>query len=148
MAVAKVQDHEFPENLLYDIENQIWYERLADGTLRAGFTPWAVALMGDVLVFTPKRLGHSFEEERWFAMVEGGKWVGAARAAFNGTLVAHNEALVARPQILNSDPFGEGWMLIVKPSDDEWAAGLVSGAEIEPAMARWIAGESYKTRSG
>jgi len=64
------------------IENQIWYEDLSDGTLRTGFTPWAVALMGDVLVFTPKRLGHAFEKERWFAMVEGGKWVGAAARGF------------------------------------------------------------------
>jgi hypothetical protein len=36
----------------------------------------AAALMGEVLVFTPKRIGHSFEKNRWFAMVEGGKWVG------------------------------------------------------------------------
>jgi glycine cleavage system H protein len=148
MTVAKVQDYEFPEHLLYDIENQIWYEKLADGTLRTGFTPWAVALMGDVLVFTPKRLGHGFEKERWFAMVEGGKWVGAARAAFDGTLVAHNEALVERPRILNSDPFGEGWMLIVRPEKDDWSVGLVTGNAIGPAMAHWIAGGSYKDRTG
>jgi glycine cleavage system H protein len=146
--VAKVQDYEFPEHLLYDIENQIWYGKLADGTLRTGFTPWAVGLMGDVLVFTPKRLGHGFEKERWFAMVEGGKWVGAARAAFDGTLVAHNEALVDKPGLLNSDPFGEGWMLIVRPANDDWCAGLVTGAAIGPAMERWIAGESYKDRTG
>jgi hypothetical protein len=36
----------------------------------------AGALMGEALVFTPKRIGHSFEKNRWFAMVEGGKWVG------------------------------------------------------------------------
>ena len=55
--------------------------------------------MGEVLVFTPKRLGHGFEKNRWFAMVEGGKWVGAARAGFDGTIVAHNEALVRKPEL-------------------------------------------------
>lgn len=146
--MAKVQDCEFPEHLLYDIENQIWYEPLADGTLRAGFTPWAVGLMGDVLVFTPKRLGHTFEKERWFAMVEGGKWVGAARAAFDGTLIAFNEALAANPPLLNADPFGAGWMLIVRPANEDWRAGLVTGADIGTAMEHWIAGGSYKDRAG
>jgi glycine cleavage system H protein len=146
--VARVQDHDFPEHLLYDVENQIWYEPLPDGTFRVGFTTWAVALMGDVLVFTPKRLGHTFEKERWFAMVEGGKWVGAARAAFDGTIVAQNETLVEKPELLTSDPFGEGWMLIVRPANNDWRAGLVTGAAIGPTIKIWIAGGSYKDRTG
>ena len=146
--MARIQDHEFPEHLLYDVENQIWYEPLADGTVRTGFTSWAVVLMGDVIVFTPKRLGHTFDKDRWFAMVEGGKWVGAARAAFDGTTVAQNEKLIDRPELLMSDPFGEGWMLIVKPAAEDWRAGLVTGADIGPAIEAWIAGGTYKDRSG
>ena len=146
--MARVQDHEFPEHLLYDVENQIWYEPLPDGTLRTGFTSWAVVLMGDVLVFTPKRLNHTFDKDRWFAMVEGGKWVGAARAAFDGTVVAQNEKLIGKPALLMSDPFGEGWMLIVRPAAEDWRSGLVTGATIGPAIEAWIAGGAYKDRSG
>ncbi len=62
--MARIQGYEFPEHLLYDVENQIWYAPLPDGTLRTGFTAWAAALMGEVLVFTPKLLGHTFEKER------------------------------------------------------------------------------------
>jgi glycine cleavage system H protein len=145
--MARIQEHEFPERLLYDIENQVWYEPLADGTLRAGFTSWAASLMGDVLVFTPKRLGHSFEPNRWFAMVEGGKWVGAARAAFEGVVVAHNETLVDRPGLLTSDSFGEGWMLIVRPTAQSWREGLVTGSAVGPAIEHWIAGGSFKART-
>ena len=145
--MARVQEHEFPEHLLYDVENQIWYEPLPDGTVRAGFTSWAVVLMGDVLVFTPKRLNHSFDKDRWFAMVEGGKWVGAARAAFDGTVVSQNDKLIAKPELLMSDPFGEGWMLKVKPAAEDWRNGLVAGPTIGPAMAAWIAGGSYKDRT-
>ena len=105
--MARVQDHEFPEHLFYDVENQIWYAPLPDGTLRTGFTSWAAALMGEVIVFTPKRLGHAFEKDRWFAMVEGGKWIGAARAGFEGTVVAQNEALVDKPELLTRDAFGD-----------------------------------------
>jgi glycine cleavage system H protein len=145
--LARVQDHEFPEHLFYDVENQIWYAPLPDGTLRTGFTSWAATLMGEVIVFTPKRLGHAFEKDRWFAMVEGGKWIGAARAGFDGTVVAQNEALVDKPELLTSDAFGDGWMLIVRPADDNWRSGLVTGAAIGPTIERWIADGSYKERT-
>jgi glycine cleavage system H protein len=147
-AVVRIQDYEFPERLLYDIDNQIWYEPLADGTVRAGFTSWAVGLMGDVLVFTPKRIGKDFEPDKSFAVVEGGKWVGAARAAFGGVVVAHNEALVKKPELLNSDAYGEGWMLIVRPSAAGWETGLVAGAALAPAFEAWLATDAYKSRSG
>jgi glycine cleavage system H protein len=144
--MSRVQGYEFPDGLLYDIENQIWYAPLPDGALRAGFTSWAAALMGEVLVFTPKRIGHAFEKDRWFAMVEGGKWIGAARAAFDGTVLAHNETLVRKPELLTSDAFGEGWMLIVRPATDDWRSGLVTGAATGPSIEAWISGGSYKSR--
>jgi len=103
--------------------------------------------MGEVLVFTPKRLGHTFEKERWFAMVEGGKWVGAARAAFDGIVIAQNEKLIDRPELLTTDAFGEGWMLIVRPADGDWRGGLIAGAEIALRIEKWIAGGSYRDRS-
>jgi glycine cleavage system H protein len=147
MAVVTLNDSEFPERLYYDIENQIWYEPLGDGTVRTGFTQWAAKLMGDVLVFTPKRLGRDFEKNRSFAVVEGGKWVGAARAAFDGVVVAQNELLIRKPELMNSDPFGEGWMLIVRPAHEDWQVGLVTGAAIAPAFAAWLASEAYKGRA-
>lgn len=146
--MAQVQGYDFPEDLLYDIENQVWYAPLGDGTLRAGFTAWAASLMGEVLVFTPKRLGHAFEKNRWFAMVEGGKWVGAARAGFDGTVVAHNEALIDEPELLTKDPFGAGWMLIVRPAGDDWRRGLVTGESVGATIDIWIAGGSYRDRAG
>jgi glycine cleavage system H protein len=145
--VARVQDHDFPEHLFYDIENQIWYEPLGDGTLRAGFTTWAAALMGEILVFTPKRLGKDFEKNTWFAMVEGGKWVGAARAAFDGNVVAQNDTLIDKPGLLTTDPFGAGWMLVVRPTSEDWRDVLVTGPDIGPAIEAWIAGGSYKDRT-
>ena len=144
--MVKIRGGNYPDHLFYDIENQIWYEPLPDGTARAGFTPWAVSMMGDVLVFTPKRLGRDFEKGRSFAVIEGGKWVGAARSAFDGIVVAHNEALIRRPELLR-DSFGEGWMLIVRPSSVDWCKGLVTGSDIAPAFEAWAASEAYKDRT-
>ena len=145
--MAKVQGSEYPDHLFYDVDNQIWYEPLEDGTVRAGFTPWATSFMGEVLVFTPKRIGREFEKGRSFATIEGGKWVGSARAAFDGVVIAHNEALVKQPEILTEDPFGQGWMLLVRPASGDWRDGLVTGAAIEPAFDAWIATDASKDRS-
>src|SRR5262245_12140856 len=103
VGMVLVQDKDYPEHLYYDLENQIWYEPLADGTIRAGFTPIAIELAGEVLVFTPKRVGRDFEAKRSFATIECGKWVGAARAAFDGLVVAANVGLERRPKLLNED---------------------------------------------
>jgi len=129
------------------MNNQIWYEPLADGTVRAGFTPWAAALMGEILVFTPKRIGREFEKDRSFAVIEGGKWVGTARAAFDGVVVAHNDDVIDRPELIGEDAFGAGWMLVVRPAVADWREGLVTGKAIVPAFAAWLATEAYKDRA-
>lgn len=145
--MAVIDGHDYPEHLYYDVENQIWYEALGDGTVRAGFTPISLALAGDVLVFTPKRVGRPFEPNRSFATIECGKWVGAARAAFAGVVVAANEQLEQRPKLLNEDAFGAGWMLIVKPDAADWTTGLVTAADVAPTFQAWIAAEGYKSRA-
>jgi glycine cleavage system H protein len=145
--MALVDGKEYPEHLHYDLDNQIWYEPHADGTIRAGFTPLAIALAGEVLVFTPKRAGKPFEAQRSFAIIECGKWVGAARAAFDGVVVACNEELVQRPGLLNDDAFGSGWMLIVRANDDDWRDKLTTGTSVSTAFAAWLASEGYRDRT-
>lgn len=145
--MAVVAGKDYPEHLYYDVENQIWYEPLGDGTVRAGFTPISIELAGDVLVFTPKRIGKDFETNRSFATIECGKWIGAARAGFNGVVVASNEGLERRPRLLNEDAFGAGWMLLVRPADDTWRERLVTGSAVGPAFAAWLEQEAYKGRT-
>jgi glycine cleavage system H protein len=145
--MALVQGKEYPEHLYYDLDNQIWYEPLADGTIRAGFTPIALELAGEVLVFTPKRIGRDFEAQRSFATIECGKWVGAARAAFDGVVVAANDELERRPRLLNDDAFGAGWMLVVRAARADWRDRLTTGPALAPAFASWIAAETYKDRA-
>jgi glycine cleavage system H protein len=145
--MALVEGKDYPEHLYYDPDNQVWYEALDDGTIRAGFTPLAIELAGDVLVFTPKRTGKDFEARRSFATIECGKWVGAARAAFNGIVVAANAELERRPKLLNEHAFGAGWMLIVRPADTSWRDSLATGDAVGPAFTAWIAAEAYKGRA-
>jgi len=146
LTVVVIQGCDFPDHLLYDVNNQIWYEPLEEGTVRAGFTTWATNLMGEILVFTPKRIGREFEKGRSFAIVEGGKWVGSARAAFDGIVVSHNDLLVRSPDLLNQDAYGRGWMIIGRPKRQNWIEELVAGQAIGPAVEVWIASGIYKNR--
>lgn len=136
--MALIDGKNYPEHLYYDLPDQIWYEALEDGTVRTGFTPAAMDLTGEILVFNPKRIGHVFQAGRSFAIIEGGKWVGAAHAAFAGTVMAANAELERRPQLLNEDPFGAGWMLIVRPQSADWRESLLTGPEIGPSFAQWL----------
>jgi glycine cleavage system H protein len=145
--MALVHGKEYPEHLYYDVDNQIWYEPLSDGTIRAGFTPLAIELAGEVIVFTPKRIGREFGAQKSFATIEGGKWVGAARAAFAGVVVAANSELERKPALLNEDAFGEGWMLIVRAADDNWRTSLVTQGAVAATFSAWLASESYKDRA-
>lgn len=133
----------FPDNLLYDVPNHTWYSPVGEGLLRAGMTPVAITLAREVLVFTPKRVGMTFEKGRSFATVESAKWVGAVRAAFDGEVVAVNEALIQRPTVANSDCYGNGWMMVVRPIGDDWQSALVTEARLGPTYESWMEREGF-----
>jgi glycine cleavage system H protein len=132
-------------DLLHDVEQHLWYEPLPGGLVRLGMTPVAVALAGEVLAFTPKRVGRRFDAGRSCATIESGKWVGPARAAFGGTVREVNDALIARPGLANKDPYGAGWMLVAEPDDPVAIAlsGLTGGAALGPAYEAWMAREGF-----
>jgi glycine cleavage system H protein len=126
-----VRGCKLPDELLYDVDNNIWYAEQPDGGVKLGMTSVAVAMAGQLVAFTPKRVGRKVEAGKSCATLESGKWVGPAKAACNGEVAATNDALVAKPSMANSDPYGEGWMLVLKP--ENWAgvkAGLTPGATV------------------
>ncbi len=120
-----------PDELLYDVENHIWFQETGDGNVRLGMTAVATAMAGQVVAFTPKRVGRSVRAGKSCATVESGKWVGPAKSAAGGEVVEVNEALVETPGVVNDDPYGAGWMVILTPEDwDDVKAGLTQGADV------------------
>ena len=109
-----------PDDLLYDVENNIWYRENDDGTVTLGMTAVAAAMAGQLVAFTPRKPGRPVQAGKSCATIESGKWVGPAKVAFDAEVVAVNDAMVATPKIANADPYGEGWLAKVRPSD--WAA--------------------------
>ena len=88
-------------------------------------------MAGQLVAFTAKKAGRKVDAGKSCATIESGKWVGPAKIAFNAEVVEVNDALTGSPKIANADPYGEGWMLKVKPAD--WAAGkatLIAGSAV------------------
>ncbi|SRR5581483_5648528 len=126
-----VRGCELPDDLLYDVPNHIWFKELDDGTVRIGMTTIATAMAGQLVAFTPKKIGRKVDAGKSCATVESGKWVGPAKSAAGGEVIAINDELVAKPSIANQDPYGAGWMVILKP--DDWSAAkasLTPGAQV------------------
>jgi glycine cleavage system H protein len=128
-----VRGCELPDDLLYDVENNIWYRANEDGSVTIGMTAVAAAMAGQLVAFTPKKVGRTVRAGKSCATIESGKWVGPARLACGGEVVETNDALVATPTIANDDPYGAGWMVRVQPEDWEGFKGqLTDGAVVGP----------------
>jgi glycine cleavage system H protein len=129
--MATVRGCNLPDELLYDVQNHIWFQELTDGNVKVGMTTVATAMAGNLVAFTPKAVGRDVKPGKSCATIESGKWVGPAKVAAGGTVVEVNEAMVATPNIANQDPYGRGWLLILKP--DDWASvkpTLVPGSQV------------------
>lgn len=133
-----------PDDLLYDVENHSWFKELDDGNVRFGMTSVATALAGRLVAVTPKKVGRSVEAGKSCATIESGKWVGPAKSAAAGSIVMINDELVASPYIANEDPYGAGWLLVIKPQD--WAsvkAALTPGAQVAAKYEAKMAADGF-----
>ena len=117
--MADVRGCHLPDDLLYDVENHIGFKEQDDGNVKLGMTTVATAMAGQLVAFTPKKVGRSVQAGKSCATVESGKWVGPAKSAAAGEIVAVNDDLVSKPTLANEDPYAAGWLVIIKPED--WA---------------------------
>jgi glycine cleavage system H protein len=133
--MATVKGCNIPDDLYYNVENNVWARREADGTVTVGLTAYAAALAGQIVSCTPKKVGRSVEQNKSAATVESGKWVGPVKAPVAGEVAAVNETAASSPGTINTDPYGSGWLVRLKPANwDADSAGLVTGAEAAAAF--------------
>ncbi|MDH3275914.1 MAG: glycine cleavage system protein H [Gammaproteobacteria bacterium] len=105
---------------MYDVDNHIWFQELGDGSVKIGMTTVATAMAGKLVAFTPKRVGRSVRAGKSCGTLESGKWVGPAKSAAGGEVLAVNDDMVANPSIANDDPYNAGWLVVLKP--DDWGS--------------------------
>jgi len=125
-----VNNCQLPEELHYWVDKHVWVRVAADGPVTVGIDDVARHLAGTVVAVTPKRAGRAVPKGQSVATIESSKWVGPVPAPVTGEIVEVNEAVRRNPRLLNEDPYGEGWIVRLKPSAwDAEKVGLVTGSE-------------------
>jgi glycine cleavage system H protein len=118
-----------PDDLRYTAEHE-WVRSSGDGagTVRVGITDHAQEALGDIVFVTLPEAGTEIEAGQSLGEVESTKSVSDIYAPISGEVVARNDVLDARPELVNADPYGEGWMIEVRPSDPADVDALLDGA--------------------
>ena len=109
-----------PDDLRYTAEHE-WLRTEGDA-IRVGITDYAQDALGDIVFVSLSEVGAQLTAGQAFGEVESTKSVSDVYAPVAGTVTARNEALEGTPELVNSDPYGEGWLIVLAPSDDAASA--------------------------
>lgn len=118
-----VSEGSTPEGLGYTEEHE--WTRLDGGRVFVGITWYAQDQLGDVVYVDLPTPGTDVERGQPFGEVESTKSVSDLYAPISGTIVERNEALEDRPELINEEPYGEGWLVVIAPSDRAELDGLL-----------------------
>ncbi|CAN5461016.1 glycine cleavage system protein GcvH [soil metagenome] len=121
-----------PEDLLYT-ESHEWVRREGD-QIRVGITDHAQAELTDVVYVELPKTGASYEARGTIAVVESVKAASDIYAPAKGTVMEANKALESNPALINTDPYGEGWIFVLKIDDLSALAGLKDAAAYKTAI--------------
>jgi glycine cleavage system H protein len=108
---------EHPDDLQYTREHE-WLRGSGGAAVRIGITAYAQEALGDIVFVTLPEVGTEVRAGEPLGEVESTKSVSDIYAPITGTVSARNEQLDARPELVNSDPYGEGWMVEIEPQAD------------------------------
>jgi glycine cleavage system H protein len=122
----------YPEDLRYTKEHE-WVR--ADGeTVRVGITDFAQDALGDIVFVTLPGVGDQVSAGQPCGEVESTKSVSDVYAPVSGTVVARNEGLDAAPETVNSDPYGDGWLMDIRPEDPASVGSLLDAAAYQQGL--------------
>ncbi|HUH08344.1 MAG TPA: glycine cleavage system protein GcvH [Egibacteraceae bacterium] len=116
-----------PEDLRYTEEHE--WVRADAGRVRIGITEYAQDALGDVVYVDLPAVGTRVEKGQPFGEVESTKSVSDLYAPVTGTIVERNEALESQPELVNADPYGDGWMVVIDAEAPDAVSGLLSANE-------------------
>jgi len=104
-----------PDDVLYSDDHE--WVRVEGDTVRIGISDFAQDQLGDIVYVDLPAVGTSFQKDQSFGVVESVKSVSEMLMPFNGEIVEVNDVLEDNPELVNTDTYGDGWMIVVKPDD-------------------------------
>ena len=124
---------EFPEDLKYTKEHE--WVLIEGGTATVGITDYAQDQLGDIVFVELPAVGDKVSKEDAFGVVESVKAVSDIYAPLSGKVVEVNDDLPDDPEMLNEDPYGDGWIIRIELTDPEEIEDLMTSAEYEQYVA-------------
>jgi glycine cleavage system H protein len=118
---------EVPDDLSYTAEHE-WIRATSAASVQIGITDFAQAALGDVVFVSLPELGSTVKAGEAFGEVESTKSVSDLFAPVSGTVTGRNDALAAAPELVNSDPYGAGWVIEIELSDSTQLDNLLDAA--------------------
>jgi glycine cleavage system H protein len=131
---------DYPDELKYTKEHE-WARDEGDGRVRIGITDYAQDALGDVVYVDIPETGTEVAAGRPFGEVESTKSVSDVYSPVTGSVIERNGALDERPELVNEDPYGDGWMVAIELSDPSELEGLMD-AQAYGAFVDETQGES------
>jgi glycine cleavage system H protein len=126
-----------PQDLSYTDKHE-WARTEADGSVRVGITDFAQEALGDVVFVSLPALGAQVSVGQVLGEVESTKSVSEIYSPFSGEVVARNDELETRPELLNSDAYGDGWIVSIRPAANKPAPDLLDAAAYETLIAEGV----------
>lgn len=120
-----------PADLSYTAEHEWVLAPTAEGVVRVGITDFAQDALGDVVYVQVPEAGTEVTADTVVGEVESTKSVSDIYAPLSGTITARNEALDADPSLINSDPYGDGWLVEITLADAATYSSLLSAADYQ-----------------
>ena len=117
-----------PDNLKYTKEHE-WVRDNGDGTVTVGITDFAQGELGDIVFVELEPEGSEFDQDEVFGTVEAVKTVSELYSPVSGEITEINVALEDDPELVNNEPYGDGWMVKIKLSDPSELDALLSAEE-------------------
>jgi glycine cleavage system H protein len=123
-----------PADLKY-LESHEWVRLESDGTVTVGISDHAQSSLGDLVFVEVPEVGKSLSKGAAAAVVESVKAASDVYSPVSGEVVAANQALSGAPELVNSDPYGEGWLFRIKPSNSAELQELLDAQAYEKVVA-------------
>ncbi len=138
--MARVEDYDFPAELWYDPREHLWVRLEADGTtVTIGVDEMGQEALGEVVYVDLTGAGREVRRGDALGSLEAEKMVRPVLAPVSGTVVDVNDAVLAAPRLLNSDPYGGGWLFKIRAT--RWAAERAELLHGDDAVAAWARAE-------
>ena len=122
----------YPEDLRYHPEHD--WARVEGDSATFGITWFAQDALGEVVFFDPPDVGKTVSKDEAYAEIESVKAVSDVVAPMSGEIVAVNDKLADQPEVVNQDPYGEGWLVRVRLSDPAEADELMDASDYQAAL--------------